>query len=338
MTSTVSKCGASRMRCLAVPVGDRRASRLLRPGNTLCRSMSNPAVAAVAARKSATRCSPARGWSAGSKLLFTLGRAINSRSSFWVLVICAAVQAAVLEYRRFWPNFKAKLTFGNRLAKALKVLRRRPLFQPLHKPWNAFLDPDLRRVGEAALGFGEVRICYRHVTGLSGQALEHRGLAERLLQQFDEPRERHGVRIPEVENLVTKRPFRAGHDSVHNVADESVIARGCAVAENRDRFSRCNKLGKLVNGKIRALARAVNGEEAKHRHVQAMDVVVHVAQPLASHFARRVRRNDRGHRVTFREWHLLVHSINGGGRGEDGLFHSVTTRGFQHVDCAFDVY
>ena len=39
--------------------------------------MSNPARAAVAARKSATRFSPARAWPVGSSAQFTLGSAIS---------------------------------------------------------------------------------------------------------------------------------------------------------------------------------------------------------------------------------------------------------------------
>src|SRR5271154_5437104 len=48
--------------------------------------MSRPACAALAARKSATRCSPARGPSAGAKAGLTLGSATSSPSNFSVFV------------------------------------------------------------------------------------------------------------------------------------------------------------------------------------------------------------------------------------------------------------
>src|ERR1035441_867289 len=49
--------------------------------------MSSPARAAVAARKSPTRCSPARGCFAGRNAGLTLGSAISSRKSFSVFVM-----------------------------------------------------------------------------------------------------------------------------------------------------------------------------------------------------------------------------------------------------------
>ena len=84
---TVSRCGASKSRRRALPRGERRASRLARPGAAACNSTSSPARAAVAARNSATRCSPARGCFAGRNAGFTLGSAISSRKSFSVFVM-----------------------------------------------------------------------------------------------------------------------------------------------------------------------------------------------------------------------------------------------------------
>ena len=86
---TVSRCGASRTRWRARPEAANRTRRFGRPGKTSWNSTSSPARAALAARKSATRCSPARGSLRGKKAGFTLGSAMSSRRSLavWLMLV-----------------------------------------------------------------------------------------------------------------------------------------------------------------------------------------------------------------------------------------------------------
>ena len=161
--------------------------------------------------------------------------------------------------------------------------------------------------------------------------------AERRFEQLDEPAQFHGLRFAEVENFVTEFLLRAGDDAVHDVADVGVIAFRGAVAVDRDRFAGVDELGELVNRQVRPLARAIDREEPQHRHVHAIDVMIDVAEGFTGQLAGGVRRNDREHRVAFRERHLGVHAIDRGGRGEQRLFHAMPPRRFQHVDRALDV-
>ena len=134
--------------------------------------------------------------------------------------------------------------------------------------------------------------------------------AERGFEQFDEAVQLHGLRFAEIEDFVTEFLLRAGDDAVNDVADVGIIAFRGAIAENRDRFAGAEEFGEFVNRQIRPLTRAVNREEAEHHHVHAINIMIHVAEGFTRQLAGGVRRNDREHRVAFREWHLGIHAVN----------------------------
>ncbi len=81
------------MRRRVFDLGVRTASRFERPGSTFWNSTLKPALAAVAARNSPMRCSPARGCLRGKKAGLTLGSAISSRNNLSALLMLSGVDA-----------------------------------------------------------------------------------------------------------------------------------------------------------------------------------------------------------------------------------------------------
>ena len=91
-----------------------------------------------------------------------------------------------------------------------------------------------------------------------------------------------------VEDVEAEFLLRAGDHASHRVRHVGVIARSAAVAEDGDWFSASDELREFMNREVRSLARAVHGEEAQHRDIHAVNVMVNVPERFAGQLARGV--------------------------------------------------
>ena len=88
---------------------------------------------------------------------------------------------------------------------------------------------------------------------------------------------------------------------------------------------------------LRALARAVDGEEAQRRGGDAEEVAVVGAEELAGALGRGVGRGRAHGRIALAEGHLVVRAVHRRGRREDEAAHVVRAAGLEEVERAFDV-
>ena len=161
----------------------------------------------------------------------------------------------------------------------------------------------------------DVRVRALYVPWLHGEALDFRVDAHRVTDARDQVAELGDFRAAQVNDLILRcihgmGSLQAAHDPVHNVVHERVIAACGAIAVHRDRLAAQELSGKLVNGQIGSLARAVDGEEpqAVYRHV--VQVMVRVRQQLARPIRRRRGRDRMMHRVLLRKRHDVVIAVH----------------------------
>ena len=117
-----------------------------------------------------------------------------------------------------------------------------------------------------------------------------------------------------------------------------VVARRAAVAENRNRLAGVNQAREFVDGQVRPLARAIDREEAQHRHVHFVNMMPRVAERLAGQLAGRIGRHGGKNRVALAERHLGIHAIDGRRRRDGDFLDAGFARGFEDIDRAFDIH
>jgi len=119
--------------------------------------------------------------------------------------------------------------------------------------------------------------------------------------------------IAQVEDFKRSAIFRLRHAlqsrqySSHNVVDESVVAAGGTISEDRQWLSRFHQVSKFVNGQVRPLSGPVNREEAQADHRQGEEMRVGIAEHFSGEFGRSIRRNGP-------EVHLILRERSFGGR------------------------
>ena len=193
-------------------------------------------------------------------------------------------------------------------------------------------------IAEHFFRLGNVGKRDRHVAGLERLAVNHGRFAKRGFDERDEFRKFHRLGFAEVENLKAEFLPRAGKNAFQNVRDERVVARRAAVTENRNGPAGVNQLREFVDCQVRPLARAVNREKPQHRHIQAVEVMVNMAERLARQLARGVRRDGGKNRVALAKRHFRIHAVNRRGRRDGDFAAAGVARGFEDVDGAFDVH
>jgi len=86
------------------------------------------------------------------------------------------------------------------------------------------------------------------------------------------------------------------------------------------------------------LARAVNGEEAQHGDIHAVNVMVNVAERFAGELAGGVWGDGGKNGVALGERDFGIHAVNGGGGGDGDFFYADQSRSFEEVDGALHVH
>ena len=145
------------------------------------------------------------------------------------------------------------------------------------------------------------------------------------------------MRFAQIENFKPELLLRGGDDAVNRVGDVGVIARHAAIAEDGNRFAGVDERREFANGQIGPLALAIDGEQAEHRHVHAVNMMINVAERFAGELARGIGRDGGKNRVALAEWHLGVYAIDRRRRSDDNFFDAAFSSGFENVHRAFDV-
>ena len=214
-----------------------------------------------------------------------------------------------------------------------------PLFaaEPGDEFLDAFLDFDFRMIAEEAFGFGDVGVGERNVARLVGEAVDGGLFAEGFFDEFDQAGERDAFGFAKVEDFEAEF-FAGGSDNaVDGVGDEGVVAGGGAIAEYGDWFTLLDELGEFVYSEVGPLARAVNGEEAEHDDVHAVDVVIDMAEGFAGEFAGGVGRDGMENRIGFGEGSFGINAVDGGGGGDGDFLDVAGAGGFEDVCSAGDI-
>ncbi len=209
--------------------------------------------------------------------------------------------------------------------------------EPVNKKPNALLNIYAGFIPQSGLGLGNIGVGDGDIARLHGLSVENGLLSKGGFDEFDETVEPDGLGFAEVEDFEAEFALGAGHDSVENVGDVGVVAGGGAVAKNRDGFSGGDEPGEFVDGEVGALARAVHREETEHDDIEAVNVVIDVAEGFAGKLAGGVGRNGVENGVALGKRDFGVDAVNGGGGSEGDLFDAVEAGGFEEVDGAFDI-
>ena len=108
------------------------------------------------------------------------------------------------------------------------------LLEPVNKKWDAAVNLYCGVIAEFFAGLGDVGAGEGNIAGLRGLAVDDGFFANGFFQKFDEATEFHGLGFAEIEDFVAEFFLGAGDDAGESVGDVGVIARGRAVAENRE--------------------------------------------------------------------------------------------------------
>lgn len=218
-----------------------------------------------------------------------------------------------------------------------------PHFQPpLHELWNTGVQVsggfEVQELGSL------VDVCagQRDIAGLLGHLIDDCFFAKCVFDRGNHVVEVHGLGAAEVEDVALGRigivrPGEGTHDAVHDVADESVVTGGVALAILVDRLVLVDQAGELGNGQVGTLAGAIHGEEAQAHRADVVERGVVRAHLLAGHLRHGVGRDGLENGVHLRERHFLVHAIDRAAAGKDKALDPVALASLQHVEGALNV-
>ncbi len=221
--------------------------------------------------------------------------------------------------------FPRAICAGGRRERDLAVL----LLEPVGEPGDALLDEDLGFIPEQIARLGHIGVGDGNVAGLVGQVFDFGDFAQIAFDESDQIQQRGGVAIAEIDNLIADGSECRGANALDDVGDKSVIAFGRAIAELLDRAAFVDRFGKFMNRQIGSLARAVNGEKTQAGNVDAVEMMVDVAEGFTGEFGGRIRRDRIKNRVGFVEWNLGICPVNRGGRTKDEFFDALMPGDFK---------
>lgn len=209
------------------------------------------------------------------------------------------------------------------------------LFEPGDKFGQPVAHAGARRVAQEPGGFGDVGIGEGHVAGLLGVLFDEGLFAADLLEGGDQLVEGGGLVVAEVDDFERGGVVLGGAPSaIHDVVHIGVVAPGVAVAVFGDGATLKDVAGEFVDGQVRTLAGAVNGEVAQCGDSHAVEAGVVGAELLGAEFAGGVGREGGVDGVVLAEGHLAVDTVDGGGGGEGEAAHAVAAAGLQEVERA----
>jgi hypothetical protein len=130
-------------------------------------------------------------------------------------------------------------------------------------------------IAEALGGCGDVGPSFGHIAGLGWTTFDDCPAFRDVFDHGDQLVERGGAATAEVEDRERRSSEVCGRpDALDGIIDECVVALAGAVAIDGDWASLEDCGGEFADGEVRALARAVNGEEAEADALDAVQVSV----------------------------------------------------------------
>src|SRR5262249_28265790 len=121
------------------------------------------------------------------------------------------------------------------------------------------------RIVEVATGVCDIGECDRDVSGLDGFAHNAGGFSDDVFHHGDEFRQRRGADAAEVVDVVALglHPFACGGSAGDDVVDVRVVAATGTVAEPGNRLVGGDGSDEFMDGHVRPLPGAIDGEKAQ---------------------------------------------------------------------------
>ena len=126
-------------------------------------------------------------------------------------------------------------------------------------------------------------------------------------------------------------------DALHDVIDVGEVAAAVAVVINLDSFATQQLVSEAKISHIWTTGRAIDGEEAKARGGDVVELAVAMGHELVALLGGGIKAHGIVHTVIRRERHLLVAAIDAGAAGIDQMLNGIVTAGFEDVVEANDV-
>lgn len=197
---------------------------------------------------------------------------------------------------------------------------------------------------KVALQFTHIRVRLVDITGLHGQELLLRRLADGLFQHLNEVHELLRLVVADVVDLVAvteiiRLGWIAEHvlDARDDVVDIGEVAVHIAVIVDLDGLTLADLVGELEVRHIRATERPVNREEAQPRRWNAVEMAVGVRHELIRLLRRRIEADWMVDIVRRRERRLLLVAVDRRARSKKQMFHLMMAACLEDVEEADDV-
>lgn len=197
---------------------------------------------------------------------------------------------------------------------------------------------------KVALQFTHIRVRLVDITGLHGQELLLRRLADGLFQHLNEVHELLRLVVADVVDLVAVAELiRLGRIAEHvldardDVVDIGEVAVHIAVIVDLDSLAPADLVGELEIRHIRTAERPVNREEAQSRRRNPVEMAVGVRHELIRLLRRRIEADRMVDIVRRRERRLLLVAVDRRARSKEQMLHLMMAARLEDVEEADDV-